>query len=134
MTWRKVIVTVNKSFRFLPVERIRRQMRKRSKIKVITLDRSSLLLPWAEFTLEKCSCVRRRENGAPFLIPCKASFAHSATARWVMRGISSGNVKHSKMSKQIIRQKLVLTQSITTLLMIFQLLDYLLYGLVISKG
>lgn len=44
-----------------------------------TVDNSLSLFCIADAILEKCFCVRQREKGAPFLSPCKASLAQSAT-------------------------------------------------------
>lgn len=46
----------------------------------LTLDNSFSLFLHAYATLEKCFCVMERENGAPFLIPRRASVAHCETA------------------------------------------------------
>jgi hypothetical protein len=46
---------------------------------VLTEDNSLPFSPSADATAEKCLLVKKREKGAPFPRPWRASLAHSAT-------------------------------------------------------
>lgn len=47
--------------------------------KVLTVDNSTSFFATAEATAEKCLLVKKREKGAPFPRPWRASLAHSTT-------------------------------------------------------
>ena len=52
---------------------------KKKKRNLLTVDNSLSFLPSAEATAEKYLFVKKREKGAPFARPWRASLAHSAT-------------------------------------------------------
>lgn len=62
---------------------------KEKKKKVLTVDNSPLPFPTAEATAEKYLLVKKREKGAPFPRPWRASLAHSETRNGKNRILST---------------------------------------------
>lgn len=78
----------------------------------LTLDKSLSLFLCADATLEKYFCVRQREKGAPFLIPTRASLAHSAT---IYRNIGNQVLRKNRTKKGIKKEINYSTTQLTSI-------------------